>query len=205
MLYSRLKGDCGAEGRSILTASQILSPLFKDTPDLYGLSGISPSKLGEIQAAKPMRLRRMLWSFSRDRGVPGHRLWSSVNRLTGTPINAVWAMVIFAFILGLPMLNSTVAFSAVVSISTIGLYISCERPDFPTTYSSAHKSRQSGTTTCCGQKFHGLLSCISGTCKRSLAPHPELAGLHMLTCSRAVKVRGNLTMADVVSAHLLTC
>lgn len=80
-------------------------------------------------AAKPMRLRRMLWSFSRDRGVPGHRLWSSVNRLTGTPINAVWAMVIFAFILGLPMLNSTVAFSAVVSISTIGLYISCERPE----------------------------------------------------------------------------
>ncbi|KAK9918140.1 hypothetical protein WJX75_001594 [Coccomyxa subellipsoidea] len=71
---------------------------------------------------------RMLWSFSRDRGVPGHRLWSSVNRLTGTPINAVWAMVIFAFILGLPMLNSTVAFSAVVSISTIGLYISYAIP-----------------------------------------------------------------------------
>jgi hypothetical protein len=36
-------------------------------------------------------------------------------------------MVVLAFILGLPMLNSTVAFGAVVSISTIGLYISCER------------------------------------------------------------------------------
>jgi hypothetical protein len=32
------------------------------------------------------------------------------------------------FILGLPMLNSTVAFGAVISISTIGLYISCAPP-----------------------------------------------------------------------------
>lgn len=90
---------------------------------------------------------RMLWSFSRDGGVPGHKLWSSVNPLTGTPINAVWAMVCFAFILGLPMLNSTVAFSAVVSISTIGLYISCESPKlcrdnlFPGEFSSKGESR----------------------------------------------------------------
>ena len=33
-----------------------------------------------------------------------------------------------AFILGLPMLSSNTAFSAVISISTIGLYISCEPP-----------------------------------------------------------------------------
>ena len=30
----------------------------------------------------------MLWSFSRDGGVPGYKLWSSVNKFTGTPINA---------------------------------------------------------------------------------------------------------------------
>lgn len=30
----------------------------------------------------------MLWSFSRDGGVPGYTLWSSVNKYTGTPINA---------------------------------------------------------------------------------------------------------------------
>ena len=41
---------------------------------------------------------------------------------------AVWAMVTLAFILALPLLNSTVAFSAVISISTVGLYISCEHP-----------------------------------------------------------------------------
>ncbi len=39
---------------------------------------------------------------------------------------AVWAMVTLAFILALPLLYSTVAFSAVISISTVGLYISCE-------------------------------------------------------------------------------
>jgi hypothetical protein len=77
----------------------------------------------------------MLWSFSRDGGVPGHRLWSSVSPLTGTPVNSVWAMVTFAFLLGLPMLYSSVAFTAVVSISTVGLYISCE-PLCHTVYSS---------------------------------------------------------------------
>ena len=72
-------------------------------------------------------LHRMLWSFSRDGGIPFHRLWSAINRTSGTPILAVWAMVTFAFLLGLPMLHSTAAFQAVTSISTIGLYISCER------------------------------------------------------------------------------
>ncbi|CAK0783725.1 hypothetical protein CVIRNUC_006924 [Coccomyxa viridis] len=67
---------------------------------------------------------RMLWSFSRDGGIPFHRLWSAINRTSGTPILAVWAMVTFAFLLGLPMLHSTAAFQAVTSISTIGLYIS---------------------------------------------------------------------------------
>ena len=41
------------------------------------------------------------------------------------------AMTVFSFILGLPMLHSTVAFSAVVSISTIGLYISCALAYWP--------------------------------------------------------------------------
>ena len=35
------------------------------------------------------------------------------------------SQVTLAFILGLPMIHSVTAFSAVVSISTIGLYISC--------------------------------------------------------------------------------
>jgi amino acid transporter len=71
---------------------------------------------------------RMLWSFSRDGALPGYKLWSSVNPWTKTPVNAVIFMVTLAFILGLPMLSSNTAFAAVISISTIGLYISCECP-----------------------------------------------------------------------------
>ena len=73
----------------------------------------------------------MLWSFSRDGGIPFHRLWSAINPTSGTPILAVWAMVTFAFLLGLPMLHSTAAFQAVTSISTIGLYISCKSRSTP--------------------------------------------------------------------------
>jgi len=74
---------------------------------------------------------RMLWSFSRDGGVPFHQLWSAINESTQTPILAVWAMVTFAFLLGLPMLHSLSAFSAVTSICSIGLYISCKWAQTP--------------------------------------------------------------------------
>lgn len=73
---------------------------------------------------------RMIWSFARDRGLPGNVIWKRVNRLTGTPMNAIAFAVTVAFLLGLPLIHSTVAFTAVVSISTIGLYISYGIPIF---------------------------------------------------------------------------
>lgn len=87
----------------------------------FGIPTVAAFCCGAMSVASNSR---MLWSFSRDGGVPGYKIWSSVNKYTGTPINAVWAMVTLAFILALPLLNSTVAFSAVISISTVGLYIS---------------------------------------------------------------------------------
>ena len=72
----------------------------------------------------------MCWSFSRDHGLPFSKVWAYINPYVGVPVNAVWFMVTFAFLLGLPMLQSAVAFSAVVSISTIGLYISYAIPIF---------------------------------------------------------------------------
>ena len=69
---------------------------------------------------------RMLWSFSRDGGVPLYRVWAAVNRRTRTPTNAVWAMTALAFLLGLPMLHSLAAFQAIGSISSVGLWFSCE-------------------------------------------------------------------------------
>ena len=57
-----------------------------------------------------------------------HGVWSALNVHTGTPVNAVWAMAALAFLLGLPMLYSLSVFNALVSISSIGLYVSCESP-----------------------------------------------------------------------------
>ena len=97
----------------------------------------------------PRGVCRMLWSFSRDGGIPFHQLWSAINESTQTPILAVWAMVTFAFLLGLPMLHSTSAFQAVTSICSIGLYISCEplpltqlaKPSSPLTNFSSERPR----------------------------------------------------------------
>jgi len=77
---------------------------------------------------------RMIFAFSRDGAIPGSKLWSKVNARTKTPTNSVWFAAIGALILGLPSLyqhgGSSVAFFAVVSIGTVGLYIAYAIPIF---------------------------------------------------------------------------
>ena len=70
---------------------------------------------------------RMMYAFSRDGAVPGSKIWSRVNARK-IPFNAVIAVAVLAMILTLPALKGnkdgiTVAFTAVVSIGVIGLYI----------------------------------------------------------------------------------
>jgi amino acid transporter len=77
---------------------------------------------------------RMMYAFSRDGAVPGWRLWSKVNS-NRIPFNAVIAVAALALILTLPALKGnkdgvTVAFTAVVSIGVIGLYIAYVIPIF---------------------------------------------------------------------------
>jgi amino acid permease (GABA permease) len=71
---------------------------------------------------------RMLYAFSRDGAVPGHRLWHKINPRTRTPTNSIWFCVVFAFILAVPSMWSGVAYAAVTSIATIGLYIAYVLP-----------------------------------------------------------------------------
>lgn len=75
---------------------------------------------------------RMIYAFSRDGAVPGHRTWHKINRKSRTPTNAVWLAVVAAFALGIPSLyqrdNVSVAFFAIVSIGTVGLYIAYAIP-----------------------------------------------------------------------------
>jgi amino acid transporter len=70
---------------------------------------------------------RMMYAFSRDGAVPGWKIWSKVNDRR-IPFNAVMAVAVLALILTLPALKGnkdgiTVAFTAVVSIGVIGLYL----------------------------------------------------------------------------------
>ncbi|KAF9005180.1 APC amino acid permease [Cyathus striatus] len=67
---------------------------------------------------------RMMYAFARDGGIPGHKFFSKVSPQWKSPIRTVWLACTLSFILGLPSLGSSVAFSAATSIATIGLYIS---------------------------------------------------------------------------------
>ena len=77
---------------------------------------------------------RMIYAFSRDGAVPGHRIWHRINPRTRTPTNSVWLAVGLAFLLGVPSLYQnagySVAFFAIVSIGTVGLYIAYIIPVF---------------------------------------------------------------------------
>ena len=75
---------------------------------------------------------RMIYAFSRDGAVPGHRWWHTINRRTRTPTNAIWLAAILAWVLVAPAywLGSIVAYYAVTAIGVIGLYIAYMIPIF---------------------------------------------------------------------------
>lgn len=86
----------------------------------------------------------MMFAFARDGGIPGHKFFQKVDAKRQSPVRtsrsqsccalircahetpclSVWLACTLSFILGLPSLGSSVAFSAATSIATIGLYIS---------------------------------------------------------------------------------
>ncbi|XP_010279389.1 PREDICTED: amino-acid permease BAT1 homolog isoform X2 [Nelumbo nucifera] len=72
---------------------------------------------------------RMAYAFSRDGAMPFSSLWHQVNKQE-VPINAVWLSVFISFCMALTSLGSLVAFQAMVSIATIGLYIAYALPIF---------------------------------------------------------------------------
>jgi amino acid transporter len=66
---------------------------------------------------------RMLYAFSRDGAVPGHRYWrrTSGNRV---PVHAVWAIAVASWALMVPTLwNAYIGYLVGTSIAVIGLYI----------------------------------------------------------------------------------
>ena len=65
------------------------------------------------------------------RGVPLSKVFQALSVVTRTPVNAVWAMAALAFLLGMPLLYSSTVFSAIASISSLGLYVSCKSSILP--------------------------------------------------------------------------
>ena len=63
---------------------------------------------------------RMIYAFSRDGGLPGSGVWRRVDARRRTPVQAIWLAVGLAFLIGL----YTKAFTVIVTLSTIGLYVS---------------------------------------------------------------------------------
>jgi amino acid transporter len=80
---------------------------------------------------------RMMFAFSRDGAIPGHRFWRRLSAQR-VPVFAVWAIAVAAFLLAFPAFFSKsigvgagyVAYAAVTSIATIGLYIAYGIPIF---------------------------------------------------------------------------
>jgi amino acid transporter len=70
---------------------------------------------------------RMIYAFSRDGAVPGHQIWHTLNK-GRTPQNAIILSAVAAFILAVPTVVDYVAYVAVTSIATIGLYIAYALP-----------------------------------------------------------------------------
>ncbi|XP_062230729.1 amino-acid permease BAT1 homolog isoform X2 [Phragmites australis] len=72
---------------------------------------------------------RMGYAFSRDGAMPFSHVWHRVNK-QDVPLNVVWLSVTVAFVMALTSLGSQVAFQAMVSIATLGLYIAYALPIF---------------------------------------------------------------------------
>lgn len=69
---------------------------------------------------------RMMFSFARDGGIP--HFFHKVDARFRSPIRTIWLGAILSFLLAVPSVGSSVAFSAATSIATIGLYLSYGLP-----------------------------------------------------------------------------
>ncbi|KAJ6087084.1 hypothetical protein N7467_005998 [Penicillium canescens] len=67
---------------------------------------------------------RQLWSFSRDRGVPGWRWWSNVSPFRQLPIYAVMVSVAISTLLTFINIGSSVALGDILSMAVSGRYLS---------------------------------------------------------------------------------
>lgn len=73
---------------------------------------------------------RLVWAFSRDNGLPFSSFFSVIHPTLHIPIRALGLVSVICALLGLISVGSTVAFFALLSLSTISLYLSYLIPIF---------------------------------------------------------------------------
>ncbi len=77
---------------------------------------------------------RMIYAFSRDGAIPGHKLWHRINPRTRTPTNSIWLGCGLSLVVGALSLyqanNYSVAFFAMTGMCVVGLYIAYVIPIF---------------------------------------------------------------------------
>ncbi|MER6914441.1 amino acid permease [Streptomyces sp. NPDC000594] len=71
---------------------------------------------------------RQIFAFARDGAMPGSRLWHSVSPRTRTPVKAVWLAAGCSLVLITPAWWSHTAFTAIVSVNVVGLYLAYGAP-----------------------------------------------------------------------------
>ncbi|UPT73318.1 MAG: amino acid permease [Elusimicrobiota bacterium] len=76
---------------------------------------------------------RMVFAFSRDGGLPAHKVWAAVSKRFQTPANAIWGLFAFALLLAISVKD----YSAVLSIAVICLYVSYGLPIVARLYARA--------------------------------------------------------------------
>ncbi len=77
---------------------------------------------------------RMIYAFSRDGAIPGHRIWHKINPKTRTPTNSIWLGCGLSLLVGALSLyqanDYSVAFFAMTGMCVVGLYIAYVIPIF---------------------------------------------------------------------------
>ncbi|AXK37391.1 amino acid permease [Streptomyces armeniacus] len=66
---------------------------------------------------------RQIFAFSRDGAMPGSHWWHSVSPRTRTPVKAVWLAAACSLVLVIPGWWSHTAFTAIVSVNVVGLFL----------------------------------------------------------------------------------
>ncbi|KAI6820140.1 amino acid transporter-like protein [Hortaea werneckii] len=109
------------------TASPIIQIFFNTTQSYAGasiLTVIIILTLTSAAIAEVATASRQLWSFARDKGIPGHRLIGHITPKSNIPLNAVLVSLTVTSLLSLINIGSTTALNAILALTVVSLLCS---------------------------------------------------------------------------------